>query len=100
MRRARTAGFQTAEQRGNPRQAAKPGVNDAQSQQHKHGRENKQRPGEDATFDSVQFPADINSKLLGLRTGKNHAVTQRMKEIFIADPPFVLHKIRMHDGDM
>jgi hypothetical protein len=27
-------------------------------------------------------------------------VTQRMKEILVADPPLTLHEIVMHDGDM
>jgi hypothetical protein len=45
----------------------------------------------------MQLPADINRKLLRLRSGKNHAMAQRMQKTCVADPALLFHQNAMHD---
>ena len=48
----------------------------------------------------MQLPPDIDRKLLCFRSGKDHAMAQRMEEASVADPPFLLDQLVMHNGDV
>jgi hypothetical protein len=48
----------------------------------------------------VQLSGDVNGQLMSLRTGQEHAVTQCMKELVVADPAFLFNGFVVKDGDM
>ena len=48
----------------------------------------------------MQPPSNIDRKLLGFGSGKDHAMGQRMEEASAADPPLLLDQLVMHDGNM
>lgn len=48
----------------------------------------------------MQLPPDTDRKLLRFRSGKDHAMAQRMEEAAAADPPLLLDQLVVHDGDV
>jgi hypothetical protein len=48
----------------------------------------------------VQFPPDIDGKLLGFGARKQHAETECMKEETVANPFFFVDQVVVHDCDM
>jgi hypothetical protein len=48
----------------------------------------------------MQLPTDIDRKLLRFRSGKDHAMAERMEEASVTDPPLLLDQFVMHDGDV
>lgn len=61
--------FETVKQRGNPGHGAVSGIDKAQPQQDKDGRQEETNPRGQATRHPVQQPADIDGQLDGLRPG-------------------------------
>ena len=43
---------------------------------------------------------DVDPKLLGFRSGKDHAMAQRMEEASVTDPPLLLDQLVMHSGNV
>ncbi len=93
-------GSKSGDHRGNQWQTPKADVDHAQGEYDEHRRQNEESAGGEATFLSVQFPSDVYGKLLCFRAGKDHAVAQCVKELFVADPLLLDYQFVMKDRDM
>ena len=74
-------GLQAIKNGGNPRQTTEPGINGTERQENGHGRRHKECSGNNATPLAMQPPPNIDRKLLGFRSGKNHAMARRRRKL-------------------
>ncbi len=83
--------------------SAKVAIESVKPRQHHNGEEARQHeegPGNDPALRLVQEPPYVNGKLLGLGTGQQHAVVERVQEALLANPPFLLDEDTMHYRDL
>ena len=79
-------GLEPIKYRRDPRHIAIGGVNETQSPQNEHRRDDKERAGHNAAPGFVQKPAAVDGELLRLGSGQEHAKIQRMQKARLADP--------------
>src|SRR5215218_9407353 len=68
--------------------------------QHEDGGDHEERAGHDAAERPVQPPSDVGRNLLCFWAGEEHTEVERPQVLLLGDPPFPLHKLAVHDGDL
>jgi len=83
----------TVENSRHRRHVAEGEINPRQEYQDEQRRQHEQRTCDDTTPRSVHQPADVNGKLLRLRSRKHHAVIERVQKSPLRDPAFFLDQV-------
>ena len=93
-------GLQAEEGRGDEADLPPQRVDDAERHQGDDAGQDEQAAGHEAAARAVHQPADIDGELLGLGSGQQHAVVQRMQEPALGDPPLLLDDDAVHHRDL
>jgi hypothetical protein len=97
---AMTAGFRPEKIEATQADVPMNCVHIAEREKDKHAGNYEKRPGRDASRNLVKQPADVDCKLLGLGTGQEHAIIERIQEPLRAHPFSLLNQFLLHDGDL
>ena len=93
-------GLQTEERARDNADFAPFRVDDAERHQSDDAGQDEQPAGHDATARAVHQPADIGRELLGLGTGQQHAIVERMQEAALGHPLFFFDENAVHHRDL
>src|SRR5262245_8939520 len=92
--------FEPVQRAGDSGNVAVCSVDVREREQDEDRRDYKEGAGDDAARDPAQQPADINGKLLRLRTGQQHAVVERMQKSLFTQPAPPLDQLTVHNRDL
>ena len=82
------------------RDVAVGGVGPGQRQHQNEGGRDEGDPGHQTALHLVQQPSDIDRELLGLGTGQQHAVVERVQEPRLVDPAAPVDQLLVHQRDL
>ena len=93
-------GLEAEEQRRDRRHAAEGGIDVAQGHDRDDAGHHKEPTGHDRPRPAMHQPADIDRQLMGLGSGQQHAVAQRVQEPRLADPFLFVDDDAVHHRDL
>ena len=92
--------FDAKENRVDQRQMAVEDIDDAENQHHQRPRKHEENARDQPADRPVKQPAHVRRELLGLGTGKQHAVIEGVQVPRLADPASLVDEDPVHHGDL
>ena len=93
-------GFHAEENRFNPRQVAKGGVEHGKRQHDERARQHEQQSRHQSAPDAMQAPARIGGELHGFRPRQQHAEIEGREKLLLAEPFALIDDFAVHEGDL